>query len=158
MVQRSTHPIDQIEAQAFTVPTDAPEADGTISWNRTTIVIVQVFAGQRVGLVYTYSSDVLAQVLKGEDAFAIPRHWSASAGGAIRSRSRHRSILRALQAGCASRIARTRCSIKLSLRPGELCGRRDWSASSLLPAAQRRNHVVGLAKAWMASLAAKSMQ
>jgi L-alanine-DL-glutamate epimerase-like enolase superfamily enzyme len=84
-VPRPSVPIDAVEVHAYTVPTDAPEADGTIAWNSTTIVIVQVSAGRRVGLGYTYSSDaalrvirdVLAPILSGQDAFAIPRHWNA---------------------------------------------------------------------------------
>jgi L-alanine-DL-glutamate epimerase-like enolase superfamily enzyme len=77
--------IDRVAASAYTVPTDAPETDGTIAWDRTTIVIVNVSAGGRTGLGYTYSSaailnlirDVLVPLLRGEDAFAISRHWNA---------------------------------------------------------------------------------
>jgi L-alanine-DL-glutamate epimerase-like enolase superfamily enzyme len=84
-VARHTSTIDRVVANAYTVPTDAPEADGTIAWNSTTIVIVHVSAGGSTGLGYTYSNaatidiirDVLAPLLRETDAFAIPRHWSA---------------------------------------------------------------------------------
>ena len=33
--------IDSVEVIAYTVPTDAPEADGTISWDSTTMVVVR---------------------------------------------------------------------------------------------------------------------
>ena len=38
-------PIGKVSAHAFTIPTDKPEADGTIAWNSTTLVVVEVFGG-----------------------------------------------------------------------------------------------------------------
>jgi L-alanine-DL-glutamate epimerase-like enolase superfamily enzyme len=71
-------PIRSVRAQAYTVPTDRPEADGTISWNSTTLVLVEVEGGGRVGLGYTYASaciaglirDKLAAAIAGKDALA----------------------------------------------------------------------------------------
>ena len=48
--------IDSVRAQAFEIPTDKPEADGTISWNSTTLVVVEVSGAGRTGVGYTYSS------------------------------------------------------------------------------------------------------
>jgi L-alanine-DL-glutamate epimerase-like enolase superfamily enzyme len=75
--------IQRIQARAFTIPTDKPEADGTISWNSTTLVLVEVFAGGEAGLGYTYSGgsiveliqDKLAGVVEGLDAFDPQRAW-----------------------------------------------------------------------------------
>ena len=39
--------IDSIRAQAFEIPTDQPEADGTIEWASTTLVLVEVAGGGR---------------------------------------------------------------------------------------------------------------
>ena len=36
------HGIVAVDAAAYTVPTDGPEADGTLSWDATTIVVVTV--------------------------------------------------------------------------------------------------------------------
>ena len=80
--------IQRIEARAYSIPTDAPEADGTFAWDRTTIIVVEVSAGGQTGLGYTYSSaivtrlvdNILAPVLMGEDALAVPRHWKAMIG------------------------------------------------------------------------------
>ena len=47
--------IDSVRAQAFEIPTDKPEADGTISWNSTTLVLVEISGGGETGLGYTYS-------------------------------------------------------------------------------------------------------
>lgn len=69
--------IDGVRAQAFEIPTDKPEADGTIGWSSTTLVLVEVSGGGRVGLGYTYASasivdliaGKLASVIRGRDAF-----------------------------------------------------------------------------------------
>ncbi|WP_230533081.1 enolase C-terminal domain-like protein [Microvirga roseola] len=81
-------PIKEVTARAYRVPTDAPEADGTFAWERTTLIVVQVKAGGKAGLGYTYSSmaavqviaSTLAPVLMEEDAFSIPRLWQAMVG------------------------------------------------------------------------------
>jgi len=72
--------IRSIKAEAYTIPTDKPEADGTLAWNSTTIVIVHVEAAGKTGLGYTYASsaathlinDMLAAALKGQNVFDIP--------------------------------------------------------------------------------------
>jgi len=39
----STEPkIAETSAAAFTIPTDAPEADGTFAWNSTTLIVVEM--------------------------------------------------------------------------------------------------------------------
>ena len=39
----------------FTIPTDAPEADGTFAWNSTSMVLVQLECGSTRALGYTYA-------------------------------------------------------------------------------------------------------
>jgi L-alanine-DL-glutamate epimerase-like enolase superfamily enzyme len=81
-------PVQELEVSAFTVPTDAPEADGTLSWDETTIVVVHARGGGEWGLGYTYA-DVstaklvdtkLAAVVKGRDAMAPQAAWAAMVG------------------------------------------------------------------------------
>jgi L-alanine-DL-glutamate epimerase-like enolase superfamily enzyme len=75
--------IDRVRAQAFEIPTDQPEADGTISWNSTTLVVVEVFGAGETGVGYTYSSasvvklitEKLASIVEGADAFHPQRAW-----------------------------------------------------------------------------------
>ena len=70
--------IDNVRVAAYTVPTDGPESDGTLEWDSTTCVIVEVDAGGQTGLGYTYShaatgqliASELAHVIRGRDAFA----------------------------------------------------------------------------------------
>ena len=38
-------PIGHLAARAYRIPTDAPEADGTLAWNATTVVVVEIAAG-----------------------------------------------------------------------------------------------------------------
>jgi len=77
----SSTPIEHVRARAFTVPLDAPEADGTLAWASTTMVLAEVNAAGRTGLGYTYAhraareiiASPLADVLVGQDAFATAR-------------------------------------------------------------------------------------
>lgn len=48
-------PIAAVRARAFSIPTDAPEADGTFEWESTTLVVVEIDAGGCTGLGYTYT-------------------------------------------------------------------------------------------------------
>ena len=69
-----------VEAAAYRVPTDAPEADGTTAWDATTLVVVHVSAGGDAGLGYTYAdagvlpviSMLAGSVLEGRDPLQIP--------------------------------------------------------------------------------------
>lgn len=56
--------IQDLSATAYTVPTDAPEADGTIAWNSTTIVIVRLKAGGKEGIGYSYAHAACTQVIQ----------------------------------------------------------------------------------------------
>lgn len=75
--------IEHIAVAAFTVPTKTPESDGTLEWRETTIVVVQVSAGGREGLGYTYADvstarlieHLLAPKIVGMDPFAIGAAW-----------------------------------------------------------------------------------
>jgi L-alanine-DL-glutamate epimerase-like enolase superfamily enzyme len=63
--------IDGVRAQAFEIPTDKPEADGTIGWNSTVLVVVEVSGGGETGLGYTYSSAAIVDLIRGKLASAI---------------------------------------------------------------------------------------
>lgn len=77
--------IEALTASAYRIPTDAPEADGTLSWNSTTLVVAEVSAGGKRGIGYSYTDAAaagliatkLAAAITGLDAFAIPRAWQA---------------------------------------------------------------------------------
>ncbi len=75
--------IEKLAVSAYTVPTDAPEADGTYRWDKTTMVLVEVEAGGEVGVGYTYADLATAQLIKellsaivvGRDAMNVPGAW-----------------------------------------------------------------------------------
>lgn len=99
---RGTPIVDGVRAAAYTVPTEQPEADGTLAWGATTAVVVTVTAGGESGTGWTYGSpavvDVvekdLASVVVGADATAVPAVWEALVAAA-------RNNLRAGLAGYA---------------------------------------------------------
>jgi len=72
-------PITALTTRTYTVPTDQPEADGTLAWDATTVVTATVEAGGQVGLGWTYAAgacgsvidEKLAHALLGRDAFAV---------------------------------------------------------------------------------------
>ncbi len=59
-------PVSAMRTAAYTIPTDAPEADGTVSWSSTTLVLVEVDAGGQTGLGYTYAPPATAAFIHGE--------------------------------------------------------------------------------------------
>jgi L-alanine-DL-glutamate epimerase-like enolase superfamily enzyme len=73
-------PVLTVSARAFTIPTDAHEADGTYAWNDTTLIVVQIEAGGCTGLGYTYAARAtaslaggpLADALRGQSVCDIP--------------------------------------------------------------------------------------
>lgn len=77
-------PIDGVETKVFTIPTERPEADGTISWEATTVVLAFVSAGGKTGMGYTYSERAAAGVIRrilsdlvlGQDAWDVHRCWN----------------------------------------------------------------------------------
>ncbi|HET9127817.1 MAG TPA: enolase C-terminal domain-like protein [Propionibacteriaceae bacterium] len=77
--------IDAVRADAFTIPLEHPESDGTFRWDATTIVIASVTAGGRTGIGYSYApaasaaliTDHLADVVTGRDPMAIGAAWGS---------------------------------------------------------------------------------
>ncbi|MBT2387766.1 enolase C-terminal domain-like protein [Streptomyces sp. ISL-11] len=57
--------IDRLDATAYTFPTDAPEADGTIAWDSVTVVVVEVRSGTTTGLGWTYAAADTASAATG---------------------------------------------------------------------------------------------
>jgi L-alanine-DL-glutamate epimerase-like enolase superfamily enzyme len=65
------------------VPTDGPESDGTLKWDSTTLVLVELHAGSTAGLGFTYASksaaslvqEKLQSVIVGRDALDVQGAW-----------------------------------------------------------------------------------
>ena len=79
----SSASIEHVAAAAYLIPTDAPESDGTLTWDATTLVVARVDAGGKQGIGYTYADsataalirDKLAPLLVKHDAMATNARW-----------------------------------------------------------------------------------
>ncbi len=73
--------VKRVEVSAYTIPTDAPEGDGTLRWDSTTLILCEIHAANHIGLGYTYGNQATASVadqlagkcLAGRPAFELPR-------------------------------------------------------------------------------------
>jgi L-alanine-DL-glutamate epimerase-like enolase superfamily enzyme len=55
--------IKNLKVSAYKIPTATPEADGTIEWNSTTLVLVEINAANKNGIGYTYANEATAIVI-----------------------------------------------------------------------------------------------
>jgi L-alanine-DL-glutamate epimerase-like enolase superfamily enzyme len=93
--QRVDIPVEHLDVSAYTLPTDEPESDGTLEWDSTTIVVVELEAGGEHGLGYTYApaaagklvEELLADVVEGREATDVQAAWLAM-GSALRNAGR----------------------------------------------------------------------
>lgn len=56
--------IGDIAVETYRFPTPQPEADGTLTWDSTTAVVVTISAGHERGLGWTYGSPAVAEVIR----------------------------------------------------------------------------------------------
>jgi L-alanine-DL-glutamate epimerase-like enolase superfamily enzyme len=69
--------ITSASTHIYRIATDSPEADGTISWDSTTMILVQLQCGKTTGIGYTYADQaagqvaqtLLEKVVKGKDVW-----------------------------------------------------------------------------------------
>ncbi len=102
--------IDSIGVDVYRVPTDAPESDGTLAWDSTTMVLVRLRSGDRTGLGWTYAAaaagslidEKLRKVVEGHDALAVSQCRRAMLGAL---RNDGRSSL------CAMAVAAVDCAL-----------------------------------------------
>lgn len=72
--------IKNLRVSAYTIPTDSPESDGTIKWDSTTMVLVEIEAGGKRGIGYSYADATsaffidknLKKIVVGKDVMQIP--------------------------------------------------------------------------------------
>ncbi|MEW6168545.1 MAG: enolase C-terminal domain-like protein [Pseudomonadota bacterium] len=76
--------IRELRADAYRVPAQARECDGTLCWDATELVVVHVSTDAACGIGYSYTQalpaaallrDKLGPCLLGEDALALPQLW-----------------------------------------------------------------------------------
>jgi len=77
--------ITGVKVSAYCIPTDQPEADGTLEWDHTILVLAEVAAGGKTGIGFTYADkatavfieQLLAKKIANHDAFDIRGCWLA---------------------------------------------------------------------------------
>ncbi len=52
-----------LTVEAYTISTDAPESDGTLEWQSTTMIVVEISGGGKKGLGYAYGDATVADVI-----------------------------------------------------------------------------------------------
>lgn len=75
--------VERVEASAYRIPTDSPEADGTFEWDATTMIVVKAYAAGVTGWGYTYTdaaavdliNGTLRAAISGCDVMAISCAW-----------------------------------------------------------------------------------
>ena len=76
--------VEQVAVSAYRIPTDQPdESDGTLVWDATTLVLVELTAAGITGLGYTYADEATARLIdhmlapevRGMDVMAIGAIW-----------------------------------------------------------------------------------
>jgi L-alanine-DL-glutamate epimerase-like enolase superfamily enzyme len=75
-------PLTRVAAAAYEIPTDAREADGTLEWDRTVLVVVEIEAAGQTGLGYTYADGSIVQLIQGKLSSVIPEHSAFDIAGA----------------------------------------------------------------------------
>lgn len=88
-------PIERLAVDAYRIPTDAPESDGTLAWSSTTLVTVHVECAGVRGFGYTYGDRATAQlihqtlkpVLENRDGLETSARWNDMAA-ALRNAGR----------------------------------------------------------------------
>ena len=75
--------IAKVAVSVYTIPTDRPESDGTFEWDSTTLILVEVSAGGKTGIGYSYAHQASAEIIQsvfakdihGCNALNIPECW-----------------------------------------------------------------------------------
>jgi L-alanine-DL-glutamate epimerase-like enolase superfamily enzyme len=55
--------VERVDVSAYSIPTEEPESDGTLEWEETTIVVVELAGGGETGLGYTYGPNAVATLI-----------------------------------------------------------------------------------------------
>jgi len=81
-VNSSDVTIDALAVSVYEVPTDQPEADGTLAWSSTTLVVVEASGGGTSGLGFTYAGPACKPVIDGPLAGAVTGRAALDVAGA----------------------------------------------------------------------------
>ncbi len=79
-MERNIVLISHVHVSIYKIPTQTPEADGTLDWHHTILVYVEINGGGKTGIGYTYASyatavfikEMLSEKITGMNIFDIP--------------------------------------------------------------------------------------
>ena len=63
-----------MKLSVFEIPTDEPESDGTLEWDSTTLVVVEVERDGQTGLGFTYADASVAKLIDGKLGSIVEEH------------------------------------------------------------------------------------
>jgi hypothetical protein len=66
--------VEAVQAGAYSISPDEPEADGTLQWDSATLVVVEVAGGGETGLGYTYTDACTVSLIAGRLAEVVTQH------------------------------------------------------------------------------------
>jgi L-alanine-DL-glutamate epimerase-like enolase superfamily enzyme len=77
--------VTSVTAEAYEIPTDQPEGDGTLTWDSTVMILVKVTGAGREGIGWTYAAqgaktvvdEKLAGIVIGADLMSVPAQHEA---------------------------------------------------------------------------------
>lgn len=75
--------IDSVQVSAYTVPTDAPEGDGTLTWDSTTMILVTARSGAVEGIGWTYGPTACATMVRDQLAGLVTGRDPMDVGGSF---------------------------------------------------------------------------
>jgi L-alanine-DL-glutamate epimerase-like enolase superfamily enzyme len=74
--------VEAVHASAYTIPTEAPESDGTFEWASTTLVLVEVDSAGQTGIGWTYAPAAIVRLIDDLLAPAVEGREPHATGGA----------------------------------------------------------------------------
>ncbi|MFF7457057.1 hypothetical protein [Kitasatospora sp. NPDC008115] len=80
--------VERIGVRVCTVPTDSPEADGTLAWDRTILVLVEAVSGRHTGTGWTYGAPAVGAVVHEELAALVSGRDAHDTAGAHEAMNR----------------------------------------------------------------------
>lgn len=76
-------PVERIDVSAYAIPTDVPEGDGTLEWDQTGMILVEITAGGLTGTGWTYANPAGAGVISGKLADVVQGYDVMNVRGAF---------------------------------------------------------------------------
>jgi len=128
--------VTAVETAVYVIPTDAPEADGTLTWDKTTMVLVKARAGGEQGLGWSYASaaaqtvitEMLADVVTGRGAFGITGTAEAMARQAVRVADELSAVgVSWFEEPVSSQDLAGLAAVRRQVRPDVTAGEYSWS-------------------------------